>query len=99
MDWISDISRILLVAFGIGLVIFVHELGHFLAARRCGVRVETFSLGFGPKLFGWKRGDTTYQLAAVPLGGYVQMKGEGGPTVPARPKAMTCAPRVWARAS
>ena len=80
MDWISDISRILLVAFGIGLVIFVHELGHFLAARRCGVRVETFSLGFGPKLFGWKRGDTTYQLAAVPLGGYVQMKGEGGPT-------------------
>lgn len=79
MDWISDASRILLVAFGIGLVIFVHELGHFLAARRCGVRVETFSLGFGPKLFGWKRGDTTYQLAAVPLGGYVQMKGEGGP--------------------
>lgn len=73
---ISSILRIAQVALGIGLVIFVHELGHFLAARWCGVRVETFSLGFGPKLFGWTRGATTYQLAAVPLGGYVKMAGE-----------------------
>ena len=64
------------VAIGIGLVIFVHELGHFLAARLCGVRVEVFSLGFGPKLFAWKRGDTTYQLALLPLGGFVRMAGE-----------------------
>lgn len=72
-----------LVALGIGLVIFVHELGHFLAARWCGVRVETFSLGFGPKLLGWKRGPTTYQLSAVPLGGYVKMAGEE--SAPGRP--------------
>jgi regulator of sigma E protease len=64
------------VALGIGLVIFVHELGHFLAARACGVRVEVFSLGFGPRLFGWKRGPTTYQLALLPLGGFVRMAGE-----------------------
>jgi regulator of sigma E protease len=79
MDWLIGLYHALLVPFGIGLVIFVHELGHFLAARRCGVRVETFSLGFGPRVFGWKRGETTYQLALVPLGGFVQMKGEGGP--------------------
>jgi regulator of sigma E protease len=78
MDWLIGFYHVMLVPFGIGLVIFVHELGHFLAARRCGVRVETFSLGFGPRVFGWKRGDTTYQLALVPLGGFVQMKGEGG---------------------
>lgn len=64
------------VALGIGLVIFVHELGHFLAARACGVRVEVFSLGFGPRLLSWKRGDTTYQLALLPLGGFVRMAGE-----------------------
>jgi len=64
------------VAFGIGLVIFVHELGHYLAARLCGVRVETFSLGFGPRLLGWERGGTLYQLAAIPLGGYCRMAGE-----------------------
>lgn len=64
------------VALGIGLVIFVHELGHFLAARACGVRVEIFSLGFGPRVFGWRRGATTYQLALLPLGGFVRMAGE-----------------------
>ncbi|MBL8863410.1 MAG: RIP metalloprotease RseP [Planctomycetes bacterium] len=67
-----------LVVLGIGLVIFVHELGHFLAARWCRVRVETFSLGFGPRLIGWRRGGTMYQIAAVPLGGYVKMAGEEG---------------------
>lgn len=77
-DLLLNIYRWALVAFGIGLVIFVHELGHFLAARWCKVRVETFSLGFGPKLLGWKRGTTTYQIAAVPLGGYVKMAGEEG---------------------
>src|SRR5947207_16028574 len=71
-----EVWRYALVAFGIGLVIFLHELGHFLAARWCGVRVETFSLGFGPRLVGWKRGSTWYQIAAVPLGGFVKMAGE-----------------------
>jgi regulator of sigma E protease len=75
MDLLS-LWRILQVVLGIGLVIFVHEAGHFFAARLCKVRVHVFSLGFGPKLFGWRRGDTDYQVAAVPLGGYVRMAGE-----------------------
>jgi regulator of sigma E protease len=54
----------------------VHELGHFLMARRIGVRVITFSLGFGPKLLAFKRGDTEYCISAIPLGGYVKMAGE-----------------------
>jgi len=72
----TEIARLLMVAGGIGLVIFVHELGHFLAARWCKVRVEVFSLGFGPKLFGWRSGSTVYQIAALPLGGFVKMLGE-----------------------
>lgn len=64
------------VIFGIGLVIFVHEAGHFIAAKLCGVRVEIFSLGFGPRIFGWRRGHTIYQVAAVPLGGFVKMAGD-----------------------
>jgi regulator of sigma E protease len=71
-----DLIRTLQVIFGIGLVIFVHEGGHFIAARLCKVRVDVFSLGFGPKLFGWRRGATLYQVAMVPIGGYVKMAGE-----------------------
>src|SRR5436853_5646094 len=74
-QWI-EIWRYVQVALGIGLVIFVHESVHFLAARLCGVRVDVFSLGFGPRLLGWRRGRTQYQLALVPLGGYVKMAGE-----------------------
>jgi regulator of sigma E protease len=59
-----------------GVVIFVHELGHFLMARWQGMRVESFSLGFGPPLVQFKRGGTTYQIAAVPLGGFVKPAGE-----------------------
>ena len=58
------------------MLVFVHELGHFLAARRLGVRVLTFSLGFGPKMLKFKRGDTEYCVSAIPLGGYVKMAGE-----------------------
>ncbi len=60
----------------LGILIFVHELGHFLVARFCGVRVEIFSLGFGKKIFSYKRGDTTYCISLIPLGGYVKMFGE-----------------------
>src|SRR6478609_3936100 len=60
----------------LGLLIFVHEMGHFLVAKYFKVRVEVFSLGFGPKLFKFKRGDTTYALSAIPLGGYVKMFGD-----------------------
>ena len=60
----------------LGLLIFVHELGHFLVAKRAGVGVTTFSLGFGPRLLGLKRGGTDYRLSAIPLGGFVRMVGE-----------------------
>ena len=60
----------------LGILVFVHELGHFLAARRVGIRVLTFSLGFGPKLLKYKRGDTEYCICVLPLGGYVKMAGE-----------------------
>jgi len=62
--------------FVLGVLVFVHELGHFLAARRLGVRVLTFSLGFGPKILKFQRGDTEYCVSIVPLGGYVKMAGE-----------------------
>ena len=60
----------------LGALIFVHELGHFLVAKKLGVGVEKFSLGFGPKIFGMQIGDTEYMLSAVPLGGYVKLAGE-----------------------
>lgn len=62
----------------LGILIFVHELGHFLVAKWLGIRVEKFSLGFGPKLIGWHWGETEYLLSAFPLGGYVKLFGEGG---------------------
>ena len=67
-----------MTAFLVGLaaLIFIHELGHFLIARKCGVTVEKFSIGFGPKIVGFKSGETEYLIAAIPLGGYVKMKGE-----------------------
>jgi regulator of sigma E protease len=61
---------------GIGFLLFIHELGHFLAARACGVRVEVFALGMGPRLFGFKRNGTDYRIAAFPIGGYVKMAGD-----------------------
>ncbi len=64
----------------LGVLIFVHELGHFILAKLNGVGVEKFSLGFGPKLVGWKHGDTEYLISAFPLGGYVKMVGEGDET-------------------
>jgi regulator of sigma E protease len=70
------VSTLLPFLFVLGVLVFVHELGHFLVARWHGVRVLTFSLGFGPKLFSIKRGDTEYCISIVPLGGYVKMAGE-----------------------
>ena len=69
-------TNILAFVFVLGVLIFVHELGHFIMARRIGVRVLTFSLGFGPKLLCVRRGDTEYCISAIPLGGYVKMAGE-----------------------
>jgi regulator of sigma E protease len=59
------------------IIVFVHELGHYWVARRCGVRVEVFSIGFGPELFGWNdKHDTRWKISAVPLGGYVKFFGD-----------------------
>ena len=69
-------TTLLAFVFVIGVLIFVHELGHYLAARYNGVRVLTFSLGFGPRLLSMTRGGTEYCVAAIPLGGYVKMAGE-----------------------
>ena len=59
----------------LGVLIFVHELGHFWAARSVGIRVERFSIGLGPRVYGFHRGDTEYVISAIPLGGYVKMAG------------------------
>ncbi len=68
--------RVIVGLLALGLVVFVHELGHFIAARLSGVTVESFSIGWGPVLFRKKRGATEYRLSAFPLGGYCGMKGE-----------------------
>lgn len=69
-------QTLLAFVFVLGVLIFVHELGHFVMARRVGVRVLKFSLGFGPRIVGFTRGDTEYVISAIPLGGYVKMAGE-----------------------
>ena len=70
------LTSIAAFTFVLGVLVFVHEMGHYLMARRIGIRVLTFSLGFGPKLLTVKRGDTDYCISAIPLGGYVKMAGE-----------------------
>jgi regulator of sigma E protease len=71
-----DLVSVLIV---LGIMVLVHEFGHFVAAKLCGVRVEQFSIGFPPRLFGVKIGDTDYCISATPLGGYVKMTGESMP--------------------
>jgi len=60
----------------IGIIVFVHEFGHFIVAKMCGVYVDTFSLGFGPRILWLKIGDTEYRISAIPLGGYIRMAGQ-----------------------
>jgi len=94
---VSAVSFILLV----GLIVILHELGHFVAAKLCRIRVEAFSFGFGPRLFGLKYGDTDYKVCLLPLGGFVKMTGEN-PTeesadeIASDPAAFTSHPR-WQR--
>src|SRR3954454_5356304 len=74
---------LLAFVFVLGVLVFVHELGHFLAAKRVGIRVLKFQLGFNPTILSYKYGDTEYGIGALPLGGYVKMAGEAsedGPT-------------------
>jgi regulator of sigma E protease len=70
------IVTIVLGLVGLGIVIIVHELGHFVAARSMGVEVEAFSVGWGPRLAGFKRGGTEWRFSVFPIGGYCKMKGE-----------------------
>ncbi len=76
LGYAKDVWFIFLVLIGFGIIIFVHELGHFLMAKFVGIRIETFAIGFGPRLLGFKRGDTDYCLRLLPLGGYVKMLGQ-----------------------
>src|ERR1044071_5463852 len=69
----SDIFVALIV---LGVIIVIHEFGHFAVAKFFKIKVETFSVGFGPRLVGFRRGDTDYRISALPLGGYVKMAGE-----------------------
>lgn len=69
-------TTVLSTIFVLGILIFIHELGHFLVAKWVGIRVEKFSLGFPPKLIGFKMGETEYCISIIPLGGYVKMAGE-----------------------
>ncbi|MBR9805583.1 RIP metalloprotease RseP, partial [bacterium] len=92
---------ILYFAVTLGLLIAFHEFGHFWVARRCGVKVHRFSIGFGPALLRWRdRFDTDYVLAAIPLGGYVKMLDEReGPVDPAEQDAAFNRQSAWARAA
>src|SRR5215204_7774624 len=76
-------TTFLAFVFVLGVLVFVHELGHFLSAKRVGIRVLKFQLGFNPTIVSFRRGDTEYAIGALPLGGYVKMAGENpedGPT-------------------
>src|SRR5258708_30156230 len=72
----SVLISIASLALILGILVFVHEFGHYAVAKLFGVRVEVFSLGFGKRLWGFRRGDTDYRLSLLPVGGYVKMAGE-----------------------
>ncbi len=73
MTALYDIAFLFVALFALGFTIFIHELGHFLAARKRGLIITRFSIGFGPKLFGWTRNGVDYRLSAIPFGGYVAL--------------------------
>ncbi len=77
MELLNSIGlTVVAFVFVLGVLIFIHELGHYLVAKYLGIRVEVFSLGFGTRLFGFRRGDTDYRVSLIPLGGYVKMAGD-----------------------
>src|SRR5258707_14110973 len=79
MAWLTGYIIPFLIVLTV--LVFVHELGHYLIARRNGVRIEVFSIGFGPELFGWNdRAGTRWKFSAIPLGGYVKMFGDSDPS-------------------
>ncbi len=78
MEYIASVSNwVLPFLVLLTVLVFVHEMGHYLVARRCGVRIEVFSIGFGPEICGWNdRNGTRWRFSAIPIGGYVKMFGE-----------------------
>src|SRR5215468_12486645 len=102
---IGVIEDILWLLVLIGVMINIHELGHFWAARFFDVKVEAFSFGFGTRLFGFRRGETDYRFSLLPIGGYVKMAGElagdgnpnsGGSAFTDDPRGLPAKPR-WQR--
>lgn len=89
-------STVIQLGIVLGIMVLVHEFGHFAVAKLCGIRVETFSIGFGKRLFGFRRGDTDYRLSLLPLGGYVKMSGDNPGEAPTDPGDFNAHPR-WQR--
>ena len=71
-----NILTILVAILAFGLIVFIHELGHFLFAKKAGVRIHEFAIGMGPKIWGTKKGETDYSIRAIPIGGYCALAGE-----------------------
>lgn len=92
---INAVLYIIIAILVFGVLIFVHELGHFLAAKSCGIKVNEFALGMGPKIFGFQRGETTFSLRILPIGGFCAMEGEEDASHD--PRAYNNRPR-WQRA-
>src|SRR5262245_12582950 len=102
MDVSAFATSMLSFTVALGALVFVHELGHFLVAKRSGVRVQRFSIGFGPVIFSWRRGETEYAVSAIPMGGYVKMLGEDDedePGVAMEPERAFSTQPVWKRAA
>src|SRR3974377_1166263 len=94
MVFLQNVGGLLVL---IGVMILIHELGHYWAARFFDVRIDTFSFGFGPRLFGFKRGETDFRFSAILFGGYVKMAGEQpGDEAANDPRAFLAKPR-WQR--
>ncbi|MEG9436895.1 RIP metalloprotease RseP [Edaphobacter sp. HDX4] len=89
-------STIIQLGIVLGIMVLVHEFGHFAVAKLCGIRVETFSIGFGKRLIGFRRGETDYRLSLLPLGGYVKMSGDNPGEAPTDPGDFNAHPR-WQR--
>src|SRR5947199_7875896 len=92
----NTLYTLLSFAFALGVIIVVHEAGHLLVAKAFGVRVLTFSVGFGRRLWGFRRGETEYRVSAVPLGGYVRLGGENLEEATGDPRDFLSKPR-WQR--
>ena len=90
MDWMIMLAQLLL---SLSFLVAVHEFGHLLAAKYFGMRVEQFSIGFPPKIFSFKKGETEYALSAIPLGGYVKISGMIDESLDT--EAMKLPPQPW----